>query len=547
MMMGPQHRKESRPSVSLSDTDVLTKEVRERGEVSRALLERLPTITEIVVTTDRNLRVEIRRRITECENALAAEEHVMQAFRKVAPPSESRKLSHEFERRLEYVKDLSTRAEALFVYTDQVPVNVPVTSKAQVVELVTGLHRYREGFWRALVEVPGVQRLVLEQLRTVCDGEVRPSAILHCASVGEPNEKALRKEVSEVVAGVDALMARKPRAHERASRLSAIASLLMRTPLDAEDLSELALALRSKANELAELEIALKCDHRGLRSPAAIADPRFASWREGAADFGGGAMVARTVVARIEKAREPYVRIKQYLTTANFPFVQKLVGQHRRYQSLTGDMMQEGAMGFMRALEKFDLKSGFALLTYAGFWVKQRALRGYERQAGVIYVPSRLRSPLAKLSEEISGALGANPAALAKKIGVKPTEIEALRPFTQRAVSLDSTIHGSNMALGDTISSRGIHEVEVDEHRHDRESYRERLAVALRTLRPREQDILIKRFGLDGKGERTLEVVAREMGVTKERIRQLQNRALEYLQAGPAGREMKRLAEDMEQ
>ena len=102
------------------------------------------------------------------------------------------------------------------------------------------------------------------------------------------------------------------------------------------------------------------------------------------------------------------------------------------------------------------------------------------------------------------------------------------------------------MALGDTISSRGIHEVEVDEHRHDRESYRERLAVALRTLRPREQDILIKRFGLDGKGERTLEVVAREMGVTKERIRQLQNRALEYLQAGPAGKDMERLAEDME-
>ena len=547
MVMGPQHRKESRPSVSLSDTDVLTREVRERGEVSLALLERLPTITEIVVATDRDLRVEIRRCITECENALLAEGHVVEAFRKVAPPSESRKLSQEFERRLEYVKDLSIRAEALFVYTDQVPAHVPVISKAQVVELVTGLHRYREGFWRALVEVPGVQRLVLEQLRQVCDGELRPSTILHCASIDKPNEKALRKEVSEVVAGVDALMARKPRANERTSRLSAIASLLMRTPLDAEDLSALALALRTKANEFAELEIALKCAHRGLRSQAAISDPRFAAWRECAAEFGGGAIMARTIVARIEKAREPYVRIKQYLTTANFPFVQKLVGMNHRYQSLTGDMMQEGAMGFMRALEKFDLKSGFALLTYAGFWVKQRASRGYERQAGVIYVPSRLRAPLAKLSEDISGALGANPAALAKNIGVKPKELEALRPFTQRVASLDSIINGTEMALGDTISSRGINEGEVDEHQHDRESYRERLDAALRTLDLREQEILIKRFGLDGKGERPLEVVAREMGVTKERIRQLQNRALEYLQAGPAGREMKRLAEDMEQ
>jgi hypothetical protein len=128
--------------------------------------------------------------------------------------------------------------------------------------------------------------------------------------------------------------------------------MLMRVPLDAAVLSERVLALRAAATELADLEIALTCKHGGVRSRDAKRDPRFSMRQELCAEFGGGAVVARAIVTEVEKAQEPYVRIKQYLTTANFPFVLNVIGAIDRYKSLKGDMIQEGAIGFMRAVDK---------------------------------------------------------------------------------------------------------------------------------------------------------------------------------------------------
>jgi RNA polymerase primary sigma factor len=426
------------------------------------------------------------------------------------------------------------------------PVRIPVTSKSQTAELLTGMHEHRAVFWRKLYEVPGVQAFALARLRHVAEGGGHPSSVIHCGTLGKPEEEVLREEAREVVADVDALMSKGTKGETKGARLAEIASILLRAPLDPAELSDQLLVLRSKANELADVEIALKCAYGSLRSKAAMNDSRYGEWRQLCDEFGGGAMDARTIVAGIEKAYEPYARIKQYLTTANFTLVQKLVGMTPRYRPLMGDMIQEGAMGFMRALDKFDLKSGFALATYAGFWVKQKAFRGYERQAHVISIPDRLRVPLAKLSEDVSGDLRRDPALLARRIGVKLIELEALLPFISRALSLSSTITGTGRVLGDTISKTGFHEAAVDEHSEDREVVRERITTALRTLMPRERDVLIRRFGLDGKGERTLQAVADELHLSKERIRQIQERALEDLKHGPAAGELERLVEEMQ-
>jgi RNA polymerase sigma factor (sigma-70 family) len=208
-------------------------------------------------------------------------------------------------------------------------------------------------------------------------------------------------------------------------------------------------------------------------------------------------------------------------------------------------MIQEGAIGFMRALDKFDPKSGFALLTYAGFWVKQRLSRGYDRQARVIYVPDRLSAALVRLSGDVSGSIRNSPESLAKKIGVKPEELAALIPFTSHTLSLSSPITGTERTLGETLSTSVLKEVEIDEYPDDLVIFRQRLTAALGTLTHKERDVLTKRFGLDGKGERTLQEIADDVGLTKERIRQIQNRALEYLKNGPAAAELERLVREM--
>lgn len=545
MVMGPQHRKDSRSGSASVEKSALEKKLAECGEISHALLEKLPSLTDIVVATDRETREDIGRRLTECEMALASEAGALHAARGAVPAPESRKLSQDLERRQGYLADLRTRAGDLFAHNDTLPVHVQMVSKPQSAELLTGFHAYREKFWRALYEVPGVQQIAMHQLRRIRDGEAQPSAVLHRAAVGQPDEKALRKDVTEVLADVAEVMGKKVRGKALADRVSTIATLLMRAPLDAGDLSELVITLRSQANRLADLEIALKCAHGSIRSKAAVADPGFPEWKALSAEFGGGAVVARAIVARVDKAQEPYVRIKQYLTTANLPFVQRIVMMNRRFQPLAGDMTQEGAIGFMRALDKFDPKSGFALLTYAGFWVKQRAFRSFEQQDGVVYLPTRLRAPLMKLSEQIPSDIRGDEAALARRIGVKLGELQSLIPFTRRAASLDASIKGTELVLGDTITTRGTGEYVAEVPQHDREEQRQRIAEALRTLLPREREIVIKRFGLDGQGERTLEHLAKEMGVTKERIRQLQNRALDHLKFGSAKEGLARLAEDI--
>ena len=545
MVMGPEHRKESRAAKVTANAVECERRLVERREVSLALLEKLPSLTEIVVVTDRGLRATMRQALVACEEALAAEEVALCATRKMKSAAAWSELSRELEERREYIKDLSLRASDLFAHSSSVPIHVPVTSKAQIAELLTGLHEYREVFWRRLYEVPCVQRCSLERLRHVVEGKGQPSLTIHRGAVGKPDEEALRREAKEVVTAVDALYGKKVKSDEKGARLSEVAALLMRTPLDPGEFLEQALTLRAKANELADLEITLKCAYRSIHSRAARQDPRFAEWLALSDEFGGGAMVARRLVAGIEAAQEPYVRIKQYITTANYAFVQKLVSMGQRYQSLLGDMIQEGAIGFMRALDKFDPKSGFALLTYAGFWVKQRLSRGYERQLRVVYVPDRLSGALVRLSEDVSGSLRNDPAALAKKIGVKPDDLAALIPFTSHTVSLSSPILGTERILGETISTSGLKEVGREEFSDDLDLFRQRLTAALGTLTHKERDVLTKRFGLDGKGERTLQEIADDVGLTKERIRQIQNRALEYLKNGPAAAELERLVREM--
>jgi DNA-directed RNA polymerase sigma subunit (sigma70/sigma32) len=134
---------------------------------------------------------------------------------------------------------------------------------------------------------------------------------------------------------------------------------------------------------------------------------------------------------------------------------------------------------------------------------------------------------------------------LAKKIGVKPEELAALIPFTSHTLSLSSPITGTERTLGETLSTSVLKEVEIDEYPDDLVIFRQRLTAALGTLTHKERDVLTKRFGLDGKGERTLQEIADDVGLTKERIRQIQNRALEYLKNGPAAAELERLVREM--
>ena len=230
---------------------------------------------------------------------------------------------------------------------------------------------------------------------------------------------------------------------------------------------------------------------------------------------------------------------KKQLIEANLRLVMSITRSYTRAGVPLLDLIQEGNLGLIRAVEKFDYRLGYKLSTYATWWIKQAVSRALSDQGRTIRLPThvaervrrllRVRRQLAqKLSREPT------PAELAKETGEKEEKVIDLLGLVDDPVSLDSPVGDGESLFADLIEdelSAQPDERTALEHRHGE------LSVALARLAPRMQRVLVLRFGLDGEGTRTLEDIGAELGVTRERVRQLESRAL---------RELRNAAPDLE-
>jgi RNA polymerase primary sigma factor len=196
------------------------------------------------------------------------------------------------------------------------------------------------------------------------------------------------------------------------------------------------------------------------------------------------------------------------------------------------DLINEGNIGLMKAVERFDPSKGGKLSTYGAWWIKQSIKRALANQSKTIRLPvhlvdkiSKMRRTALRLQEEF----GREPTdeELAEELGVTPSRVAQLRTAAIRPASLDAPI-------GDD-DSNNFAEIVQDENAEtpyeqlEEKTVNKMLDEMIETLDPREATILRYRFGLDGGSERTLEEVGERFGVTRERIRQIQNIALKKL------------------
>ena len=196
------------------------------------------------------------------------------------------------------------------------------------------------------------------------------------------------------------------------------------------------------------------------------------------------------------------------------------------------DIVQEGNLGLIHAVDKFDWRKGFKFSTYATWWIRQAIQRGIANSARVIRLPVHagdMLTALLKLRAALEGSLGRTPT-LAELAGEAelPLEkvVEVLR-YAVDTVSLDEPVRDDGDAeLGDFVEDRNA--VAPFEHAATSLLPNE-VAKVLSVLDERERTILTLRFGLDGGGERTLEEVAEHFGLTRERIRQIEARAMSKL------------------